>query len=58
MASRAETILAPLLNALDALEFVARHIDPTLLDAVMEAVDARDGKLRAARGPSDRKSVV
>lgn len=46
------TLLPPLLNALDALEFVARHVDPSLLDAVMEAVNARDGKLREVNAQS------
>lgn len=44
--------LPPLLNALDALEFVARHIDPSLLDAVMDAVHERGEKLRASDNSS------
>ena len=38
----------PVLNALDVLEFVARHLDPSLFGALVESIDARDGKLRAA----------
>ncbi len=46
MATPTDENLLSLLNSLDTLEFVARHLDPSLLGAVMEAVATRDEKLR------------
>lgn len=42
-------ILPPLLNALEGLGFVARHLHPPAFDSVMQAVDAPDDALQAAR---------
>ncbi len=41
-------LLSSLLRALIALEFVARHLDPLMIDAVVEAIGAPDQTLRAA----------
>ncbi|MEW6767547.1 MAG: phospholipase [Pseudomonadota bacterium] len=41
-------VLLPLLNALDILEFAARHLDPSMLEALNEAVAPRAEKFREA----------
>jgi phospholipase/carboxylesterase len=41
--------LPPLLQALDALEFIARHLNPPDFDAVMEAAGTPDQALQAVR---------
>lgn len=43
-------LLDPLLRTLDALEFVARHMHPSRLGAVLQATGAPDAALRDARG--------
>ncbi len=42
-------LLPPLLQSLDALAHIARHIDPLNLAELLTAVDAPDAPLRAAR---------
>ena len=42
-------VLPPLLNALEALNFVGRHLHPPAFGSVMDAVGAPDEELRAAR---------
>ncbi len=42
-------VLPPLLNALEALGFVARHLNPPDFDRVMAAIDAPDEALQAVR---------
>ncbi len=42
-------LLPPLLRSLEALGFVARHLNPPDFEAVMDAVGAPDQALRAAR---------
>jgi len=42
-------VLPPLLQSLEALSFVARHLNPPDFDRVMEAVGAPEQTLRAAR---------
>lgn len=46
---RIARVLEPLLRALEALEFVARHIHPSRLPSILKAVGAPDETLRAAR---------
>jgi phospholipase/carboxylesterase len=46
-------LLQPLLRALEALAFVARHLNPPDFAAVMEAAGAPDEALRAARRQLD-----
>jgi phospholipase/carboxylesterase len=48
MDAKSDALLPALLNSLDVLEFVARHLDPSLFGALMGAIDACDVKLRAA----------
>ncbi len=48
MPDQPDVLLPPLLNSLDVLEFMARHLDPSLFGALMEAAGSRDEKLRAA----------
>lgn len=48
-----DALLPPILNALDVLEFVARHLDPSLFGVLMESAGSRDGKLREARTQLD-----
>jgi phospholipase/carboxylesterase len=48
MSHDSHALLPPVLNALDVLEFVARHLDPSLFGALAESTAARDEKLRAA----------
>jgi len=43
-------LLPPLLQALEALGFIARHLNPPDLGEVLAAVGAPDAELRAARG--------
>jgi phospholipase/carboxylesterase len=43
------TVLPPLLQALDGLEFIARHLNPPDFDAVMEAAGTPDQALQAVR---------
>jgi phospholipase/carboxylesterase len=42
-------LLPPLLQSLEALGFVARHLNPPDLEAVMDAIGAPDAALRSAR---------
>jgi len=42
-------VLPPLLQSLEALSFVARHLDPPQFDAVMEAAGRPDRALQAVR---------
>jgi phospholipase/carboxylesterase len=42
-------VLPPLLQSLDALEFIARHLNPPDFDAVMEAAGTPDQALQAER---------
>jgi phospholipase/carboxylesterase len=42
-------LLPPLLQSLTALEFIARHLDPMIFEAVMEGVGTPDKALRLAR---------
>ncbi len=42
-------VLPPLLDALEALGFIARHLHPPAFDSVMDAVGAPDETLQAAR---------
>ena len=42
-------VLPPLLASLDALEFIARHLDPPDFDAVMEAAGTPEQALQAVR---------
>ncbi len=42
-------LLPPLLHALEALAFVARHLNPPEFDSVMEAAGTPDRELQAAR---------
>lgn len=42
-------LLLPLLRSLTALEFMARYLDPMVIDAVMERIGHVDEPLRAAR---------
>jgi phospholipase/carboxylesterase len=42
-------LLPPLLNALEALGFVARHLHPPAFDSIMNAIGAPDEALQAAR---------
>ena len=49
MVVTSDALLPPILNSLDVLEFVARHLDPPLFGALAESIDARDGKLRVAQ---------
>ena len=44
------SVLPPLLGALDALGFVARHLHPPAFGSVMNAVGAPDEVLQASRG--------
>lgn len=46
---RIARVLEPLLRALEALEFTARHMHPTRLPSILAAIGAPDEKLRAAR---------
>jgi phospholipase/carboxylesterase len=46
---RIARVLEPLLRALEALEFVARHMHPTRLPSILATIGAPDEKLRAAR---------
>jgi len=48
MDAQTDTFLSSVLNSLDILEFVARHIDPSVLGALSEAVGPRDEKYREA----------
>ncbi len=48
MDAKSDTLLRPLLSALDILEFVARHLDPSLLGALGESIAARDAAFRTA----------
>ena len=48
MDAKSDALLPPLLNALDVLKFVARHLDPSLFGALMEAIGSRDETLREA----------
>ena len=43
------TVLPPLLQSLEALSFVARHLNPPDFGRVMEAAGTPDGTLRSAR---------
>ena len=43
-------LLPPLLQSLDALGFVARHLDPPELGSVMEAIGKPDEELRSTHG--------
>ena len=45
--------LPPILNSLDILEFVARHLDPSLLGALGESIATRDTAFRAAHAQMD-----
>jgi phospholipase/carboxylesterase len=42
-------VLPPLLDALDALGFVARHLHPPAFDSIMNAIGTPDDALQAAR---------
>ena len=42
-------VLPPLLDALEALGFVARHLHPPAFDSIMNAIGAPDDALQAAR---------
>src|SRR3981081_1229541 len=42
-------VLPPLLQTLDALEFIARHLNPPDFDAVMDAAGAPDQTLQGVR---------
>lgn len=42
-------LLPPLLRSLTALEFIARHLDPPVFDAVMQGVGQPDQTLRTVR---------
>ncbi len=42
-------VLPPLLQSLEALSFIARHLNPPDFDRVMEAAGAPEETLRAAR---------
>ncbi|MBR0830819.1 phospholipase [Bradyrhizobium manausense] len=42
-------VLPPLLNALEGLGFVARHLHPPAFESVMQAIDTPDDALRVAR---------
>ncbi len=53
MTDQFDSLLPPLLNSLDILEFVARHIDPSMLGALAEAVEPRAEKFRAAHAQID-----
>jgi phospholipase/carboxylesterase len=48
MDAKSDAFLSSILNSLDILEFVARHIDPAVLGALSEAVGPRDEKYREA----------
>lgn len=48
MDAKPDPFLLPLLNSLDILEFVARHLDPSLFGALSEAIESRDAKFRTA----------
>jgi phospholipase/carboxylesterase len=55
-------LLPPLLQSLEALQFVARNLHPPAFDAVMEAVGAPDQALKAVRAglsawPDDFKAL-
>ncbi|MBN8982760.1 MAG: phospholipase [Rhizobiales bacterium] len=52
MNPQSAALLLPLLNALDILEFAARHLDPSMLEALNEAVAPRAEKFRAAHAQS------
>src|SRR5687767_13331408 len=41
-------VVPPLLNALEALDFAVRHLDPTLIDQLIDAVATQDEALRGA----------
>ena len=43
------TVLPPLLQSLEALSFVARHLNPPDFDRVMESLGSPEEPLRAAR---------
>lgn len=45
-------LLDPLLRTLEALEFIARHLHPAGLEAVLTTVGTPDAALREARAPS------
>ena len=45
------SVLPPLLEALDALGFVARHLHPPAFGSIMNAIGTPDETLQAARGP-------
>lgn len=41
-------VLAPLLQSLERLRFISRHLDPAVFHSVLTAVGAPDAPLRAA----------
>ena len=43
-------VLPPLLQSLEALAFIARHLNPPEFGAVMEAAGTPDQSLQAVRG--------
>jgi phospholipase/carboxylesterase len=43
-------VLPPLLQSLESLAFIARHLNPPQFDSVMEAAGAPDQDLRAVHG--------
>lgn len=55
MTSQSETLLLPLLATLEMLGFVARHLEPSELGTVIEAVGKPDATLRAACAKLDHE---
>lgn len=53
MSAKIANLLAPLLQSLTALEFVARHLDPLVIESVIESIGTPDEGLRAARRELD-----
>lgn len=49
MVGATEDLLLPLLRSLTALEFMARYLDPLVIDAVMERIGNADAPLRDVR---------
>ena len=61
MTSDPAKILLPLLTCIETLSLIARHLDPSALGEVMEAVGAPDAALRAVYSdfkPSDASDDV
>lgn len=49
MSVEMSNVLAPLLQSLTALEFLARHLDPLVIESVIEGIGTPDYGLRVAR---------